>query len=201
MTRLAWNVFVDDSGVPQLSTGAQLGLKTATHHKQVLSGNVYSGLYSHLVFYRCALNLNSSYNFAFLVVMTFVLQIITGITPAFKYTSEASCAFAPTFIYKLNWMNVFYDWSSFVFLCILIHMTRGLYNCSYSYLTTPWMSGLNLLCCYVNQISFIFLGKRLPNHRYRLVVHNCVFECGQGQIDTSGRLPFVPSTTVECLLE
>ncbi|KFG52859.1 hypothetical protein TGRUB_360710 [Toxoplasma gondii RUB] len=33
--------------------------------------------------------------------MTFVLQIITGITPAFKYTSEASCAFAPTFIYKL----------------------------------------------------------------------------------------------------
>ncbi|ESS31391.1 hypothetical protein TGVEG_239300B, partial [Toxoplasma gondii VEG] len=41
-----------------------------------------------------ALNLNSSYNFGFLVAMTFVLQIITGITLAFRYTSEASCAFA-----------------------------------------------------------------------------------------------------------
>ncbi|KAF4646308.1 cytochrome b [Toxoplasma gondii] len=120
---------------------------------------------AHLVFYRCALNLNSSYNFGFLVAMTFVLQIITGITLAFRYTSEASCAFASV---QHLVREVAAGWefrmlhattASFVFLCILIHMTRGLYNWSYSYLTTAWMSGLVL---YLLTIATAFLGYVLP---------------------------------------
>ncbi|PFH30897.1 cytochrome b [Besnoitia besnoiti] len=119
---------------------------------------------AHLVFYRCALNLNSSYNFGFLVAITFVLQIITGITLAFRYTSEASCAFASVQLVR----EVAAGWefrmlhattASFVFLCILIHMSRGMYNSSYSYLTTAWMSGLVL---YLLTIATAFLGYVLP---------------------------------------
>ncbi|PFH30922.1 cytochrome b [Besnoitia besnoiti] len=120
---------------------------------------------AHLVFYRCALNLNSSYNFGFLVAITFVLQIITGITLAFRYTSEASCAFASV---QHLVREVAAGWefrmlhattASFVFLCILIHMSRGMYNSSYSYLTTAWMSGLVL---YLLTIATAFLGYVLP---------------------------------------
>nr|UJQ69794.1 cytochrome b [Sarcocystis attenuati]UJQ69795.1 cytochrome b [Sarcocystis attenuati] len=120
---------------------------------------------AHLVYYRCAININFSYNFGFLLAIAFVMQIVTGITLALRYTSDGIYSFASV---QHIVREVAGGWefrllhattASAVFAFILIHMIRGLFNGSYSYLTTAWVSGLVL---YIITIATAFLGYVLP---------------------------------------
>lgn len=120
---------------------------------------------AHLVYYRCALNINFSYNFGFLLAIAFIMQIITGITLAIRYTSEASYAFVSV-QHIVREVGAGWEFrmlhattASCVFAFILVHMIRGMYNSSYSYLTTAWLSGLVL---YIITIATAFLGYVLP---------------------------------------
>nr|AYQ19002.1 cytochrome b [Ptilodactylidae sp. 3 ACP-2013] len=109
-------------------------------------------------------NISTWWNFGSLLGMCLGIQIITGIFLAMHYTSHIDSAF-DSIIHICR--NVNYGWllrtihangASFFFICIYLHIGRGMYYSSYNLIHT-WMVGVLILFMVMGTA---FLGYVLP---------------------------------------
>merc|ERR1712242_433581 len=105
---------------------------------------------SHLQSYPCPLQINSFWNLGFLLGITIILQIITGIFLALHYTSDLNSAYSSLFFFI---REIYYGWclrylhssgASFVFLFLFLHLGRAISYGSYFYNSNTWFSGILL---------------------------------------------------------
>nr|YP_009184490.1 cytochrome b [Tamandua mexicana]ALO62552.1 cytochrome b [Tamandua mexicana] len=109
-------------------------------------------------------NISAWWNFGSLLGVCLVIQILTGLFLAMHYTSDTITAFSSvTHICR----DVNYGWliryihangASMFFMCLYLHMGRGLYYGSYLYLET-WNIGVILLLA---TMATAFMGYVLP---------------------------------------
>nr|AIU34738.1 cytochrome b [Sus scrofa] len=109
-------------------------------------------------------NISSWWNFGSLLGICLILQILTGLFLAMHYTSDTTTAFSSvTHICR----DVNYGWvirylhangASMFFICLFIHVGRGLYYGSYMFLET-WNIGVVLL---FTVMATAFMGYVLP---------------------------------------
>ena len=101
---------------------------------------------SHLQSYPCPLQINSFWNLGFLLGITIILQIITGIFLGLHYTSDLNSAYSSLFFLI---REIFYGWclrylhssgASFVFLFLFLHLARAISYGSYFYNPNTWFS-------------------------------------------------------------
>ena len=91
---------------------------------------------SHFESYPCPLQINSFWNLGFLLGITIILQIITGIFLGLHYNSDLNSAYSSIFFFI---REIYYGWSlryfhssgaSFVFLFLFLHLSRAIsYAC------------------------------------------------------------------------
>lgn len=109
-------------------------------------------------------NLNYLWNFGSLLGLCLIIQILTGLFLAIHYTADINIAFD-----RVNHIcrDVNYGWilrtlhangASFFFICIYIHVGRGIYYGSYLF-TPTWLVGVILLFLV---IGTAFIGYVLP---------------------------------------
>lgn len=111
-------------------------------------------------------NINYLFNFGSLLVLVLVIQILTGVFLAMHYTPNIDYAFNSV---EHIMRDVNYGWlvryshsngASFFFICVYIHIARGLYYGSY---TKPrvglWTVGVII---YLVMTGIAFLGYVLP---------------------------------------
>lgn len=118
------------------------------------------------LFYKTPANLSYWWNFGALALYFLISQIITGIVLAMFY--NPSIIFAYGSIMDLN-NEVFYGWwlrylhangASFFFLCVYLHIFRGIYYGSFAFPRhLLWMSGIIIVLL---MIITAFLGYILP---------------------------------------
>nr|QNG56299.1 cytochrome b [Palaestes freyreissi] len=109
-------------------------------------------------------NISSMWNFGSLLGLCLIIQTLTGIFLAIHYCSNIDLAFnSVTHICR----NVNYGWlirtlhangASFFFICIYIHIGRGIYYSSY-FLIDTWMIGVTI---FFTVMATAFLGYVLP---------------------------------------
>nr|QNG56325.1 cytochrome b [Palaestes scutellaris] len=109
-------------------------------------------------------NISSMWNFGSLLGLCLIIQTITGIFLAIHYCPNIDLAFnSVTHICR----NVNYGWlirtlhangASFFFICIYIHIGRGMYYSSYL-MTETWMIGVTI---FFTVMATAFLGYVLP---------------------------------------
>jgi len=128
-------------------------------------------LKSHLTEYYAPKNFNFWYYFGSLALLVFVLQILTGIFLTMNYKPDASLAFASV---EYIMRDVSWGWlirymhstgASFFFVCVYLHMFRGLLYGSYR---KPrellWIFGMLIFLCLMGEA---FFGYLLPWARCR----------------------------------
>nr|QXI88792.1 cytochrome b [Halpe nephele] len=109
-------------------------------------------------------NISSWWNFGSLLGMCLIIQIITGLFLTMYYTANIELAF-----YSVNYIckNVNYGWlirtlhangASFFFICIYLHIGRGIYYESFNFMNT-WMMGVIILFILM---ATAFMGYVLP---------------------------------------
>nr|QAX27886.1 cytochrome b [Chilo suppressalis] len=109
-------------------------------------------------------NISSLWNFGSLLALCLIIQIITGLFLTMYYTANIELAF-----YSVNYIcrNVNYGWlirtlhangASFFFICIYIHIGRGIYYESFNFKLT-WMVGVIILFLLM---ATAFMGYVLP---------------------------------------
>nr|AEL17432.1 cytochrome b [Conostoma aemodium]AEL17433.1 cytochrome b [Conostoma aemodium] len=109
-------------------------------------------------------NISSWWNFGSLLGMCLVVQIITGLLLAMHYTADISLAFASVAHIcrdvQFGWLirNLHANGASFFFICIYLHIGRGLYYGSYLNKET-WNVGVLLLLALM---ATAFVGYVLP---------------------------------------
>nr|UWV91719.1 cytochrome b [Prolabeops melanhypopterus]UWV91732.1 cytochrome b [Prolabeops melanhypopterus] len=109
-------------------------------------------------------NISSWWNFGSLLGLCLITQILTGLFLAMHYTSDISIAFSSvTHICRdvnYGWLirNIHANGASFFFICIYMHIARGLYYGSYLYKET-WNIGVVLLLLVM---MTAFVGYVLP---------------------------------------
>nr|UPQ46275.1 cytochrome b [Schizothorax kozlovi] len=109
-------------------------------------------------------NISVWWNFGSLLGLCLATQILTGLFLAMHYTSDISTAFSSvTHICRdvnYGWLirNVHANGASFFFICIYMHIARGLYYGSYLYKET-WNIGVILLLLVM---MTAFVGYVLP---------------------------------------
>jgi len=103
---------------------------------------------SHLQSYPCPLQINSFWNLGFLLGITIILQIITGIFLGLHYTSDLNSAYSSLFFFI---REIYYGWclrylhssgASFFFLFLFLHLGRAISYGSYFYNPNTWFSGI-----------------------------------------------------------
>nr|ADZ99070.1 cytochrome b [Neotoma albigula] len=109
-------------------------------------------------------NISSWWNFGSLLGLCLVIQILTGLFLAMHYTSDTSTAFSSvTHICR----DVNYGWlirymhangASMFFICLFLHVGRGMYYGSYTFMET-WNIGIILLFAVM---ATAFMGYVLP---------------------------------------
>nr|YP_010852741.1 cytochrome b [Philagra albinotata]WGL39481.1 cytochrome b [Philagra albinotata] len=110
------------------------------------------------------INLSNWWNFGSLLGICLIIQLITGIFLSMHYTSNIEMAFN-----SINHIckDVNYGWmmrimhangASMFFICIYMHIGRGMYYGSYKYMNT-WFSGIIIL---LTLMATAFLGYVLP---------------------------------------
>nr|YP_010414517.1 cytochrome b [Gatzara nigrivena]URT60670.1 cytochrome b [Gatzara nigrivena] len=109
-------------------------------------------------------NISAWWNFGSLLGLCLIIQILTGIFLAMHYTADINMAFnSVTHIIR----DVNYGWlirtlhangASFFFICIYLHIGRGLYYSSYMFLHT-WSVGVIILFLVM---ATAFMGYVLP---------------------------------------
>jgi|GraSoiStandDraft_30_1057271.scaffolds.fasta_scaffold55807_2 ubiquinol-cytochrome c reductase cytochrome b subunit len=119
-----------------------------------------------LIFYKTPTNLTYWWNFGVLSLYFLVMQIVTGLFLAMYY--DPSILYAFSSIMYIN-SEIYYGWwirglhsngASFFFLCVYIHMFRGLYYGSFLYpRQLLWKSGVLL---FLLMVVTAFLGYVLP---------------------------------------
>nr|ALJ53311.1 cytochrome b [Xanthonycticebus pygmaeus] len=109
-------------------------------------------------------NISSWWNFGSLLGLCLMIQIITGLFLAMHYTSDTTTAFSSV---AHTCRDVNYGWiirylhangASMFFLCLFIHVGRGLYYGSFTLLDT-WNIGVMLLLAVM---ATAFMGYVLP---------------------------------------
>lgn len=131
---------------------------------QTSSFLIVSQAKSHLQYYPCPLNINFLWNFGFLIGIAFIIQIVTGILLASRYTADSDLAFYSVqhIVREVNCGFLFRylhsTGASLVFICFFLHILRAL-NGSFVYLPITWISGL--LIFFITIVT-AFLGYVLP---------------------------------------
>nr|UQS75827.1 cytochrome b [Villa sp.] len=110
------------------------------------------------------INISSWWNFGSLLGLCLIIQIMTGLFLAMHYTADINMAFnSVTHICR----DVNYGWllrtlhangASFFFICIYLHVGRGMYYGSYLY-TPTWLIGVLILFLVM---ATAFMGYVLP---------------------------------------
>uniref|UniRef100_UPI003002EECA cytochrome b n=1 Tax=Pseudecheneis paviei TaxID=3117748 RepID=UPI003002EECA len=109
-------------------------------------------------------NISTWWNFGSLLLLCLVTQILTGLFLAMHYTSDISTAFSSVVHIcrdvNYGWIirNLHANGASFFFICIYLHIGRGLYYGSYLYKET-WNIGVILLLLVM---MTAFVGYVLP---------------------------------------
>nr|BBU59903.1 cytochrome b [Hynobius utsunomiyaorum]BBU59905.1 cytochrome b [Hynobius utsunomiyaorum] len=109
-------------------------------------------------------NLSSLWNFGSLLGICLIAQIITGLFLAMHYTADTSSAFSSVAHIcrdvNYGWLmrNIHANGASFFFICIYLHIGRGLYYGSYMFKET-WNIGVILLFLVM---ATAFVGYVLP---------------------------------------
>nr|YP_009227457.1 cytochrome b [Pseudohynobius shuichengensis]ACK38353.1 cytochrome b [Pseudohynobius shuichengensis] len=109
-------------------------------------------------------NLSSLWNFGSLLGICLIAQVITGLFLAMHYTADTSSAFSSVAHIcrdvNYGWLmrNMHANGASFFFMCIYMHIGRGLYYGSYMYKET-WNIGIILLFLVM---ATAFVGYVLP---------------------------------------
>nr|YP_009001945.1 cytochrome b [Cynoglossus itinus]AFC88401.1 cytochrome b [Cynoglossus itinus] len=109
-------------------------------------------------------NISAWWNFGSLLGLCLGVQIVTGLFLAMHYTADISMAFSSvTHICRdvnYGWLirNLHANGASFFFICIYLHIGRGLYYGSYLYKET-WNTGVILLLLVM---ATAFVGYVLP---------------------------------------
>nr|YP_009630790.1 cytochrome b [Astictopterus jama]QBS14451.1 cytochrome b [Astictopterus jama] len=109
-------------------------------------------------------NISSWWNFGSLLALCLIIQILTGLFLSMYYSANIELAF-----YTVNYIyrNVNYGWliqtlhangASFFFICIYLHIGRGIYYESFNFLYT-WMTGIIILFILM---ATAFMGYVLP---------------------------------------
>ena len=120
---------------------------------------------SHLQSYPCPLQINSFWNLGFLLGITIILQIITGIFLGLHYTSDLNSAYSSIFFFI---RQIYYGWclrylhssgASFVFLFQFLHLGRAISYGSYFYNPNTFFSGIVL---FFFLMATAFMGYVLP---------------------------------------
>merc|ERR1712193_321576 len=120
---------------------------------------------SHLISYPVPSQINSFWNFGFLIGMAIGIQVVTGLLIALYYASEINAAYFSVFFLI---REIYYGWTlrffhssgaSFVFIFGFIHLARGLFYGSYLYNSNTWLTGIIILFLL---IIIAFLGYVLP---------------------------------------
>nr|YP_010372469.1 cytochrome b [Parantica swinhoei]UPA56423.1 cytochrome b [Parantica swinhoei] len=125
---------------------------------------LYKIIYNSLINLPTPSNISSMWNFGSLLGMCLGIQIITGLFLTMYYTANIDMAFN-----SINYIcrNVNYGWlirtlhangASFFFICIYIHIGRGIYYNSFNYKQT-WMIGVIILFLLM---ATAFMGYVLP---------------------------------------
>nr|WPS67098.1 cytochrome b [Bradybatus sp.] len=119
---------------------------------------------SSLIYLPTPSNISTMWNFGSMLGLCLIIQILTGIFLAMHYCPNMELAFnSVAHICR----NVNYGWlirtlhangASFFFICLYIHIGRGLYYSSY-YLVETWMSGVTI---FFLVMATAFLGYVLP---------------------------------------
>nr|WJZ53034.1 cytochrome b [Melanodexia sp.] len=110
------------------------------------------------------INISAWWNFGSLLFLCLMIQILTGLFLAMHYTADINLAFN-----SINHIcrDVNYGWflrtmhangASFFFICIYLHVGRGIYYMSYLY-TPTWMIGVIILFLVMGTA---FMGYVLP---------------------------------------
>lgn len=110
------------------------------------------------------INISRWWNFGSLLGLCLIIQILTGLFLAIHYTADINLAF-----YSVNHIcrDVNYGWllrtlhangASFFFICIYLHIGRGIYYGSYKF-TPTWLIGVIILFLV---IGTAFIGYVLP---------------------------------------
>nr|BAR45783.1 Cytochrome b [Scopelarchoides danae] len=109
-------------------------------------------------------NISAWWNFGSLLGLCLITQILTGLFLAMHYTSDISMAFSSVAHIcrdvNYGWLirNMHANGASFFFICIYMHIARGLYYGSYLYKET-WNVGVVLLLLVM---MTAFVGYVLP---------------------------------------
>nr|ACR40489.1 cytochrome b [Astyanax mexicanus] len=109
-------------------------------------------------------NISAWWNFGSLLLLCLVMQILTGLFLAMHYTSDISTAFSSVAHIcrdvNYGWIirNMHANGASFFFICVYLHIGRGLYFGSYLYKET-WNIGVILLLLLM---MTAFVGYVLP---------------------------------------
>nr|ATD86013.1 cytochrome b [Centrotus cornutus] len=117
-----------------------------------------------LVYLPTPTNLSNMWNFGSILGMCLMIQLISGIMLSMHYTADIEMAFnSVSHIMR----DVNYGWltrtlhangASLFFMCMFIHIGRGMYYSSYKMLNT-WLSGMIILFM---TMAAAFLGYVLP---------------------------------------
>nr|QNP10082.1 cytochrome b [Ochthebius perpusillus] len=109
-------------------------------------------------------NISAWWNFGSLLGLCLMIQIITGIFLAMHYTADINMAFNSVIHIcrdvNFGWLirTIHANGASFFFICIYLHIGRGLYYGSYN-LTLTWIMGVLILFIVM---ATAFLGYVLP---------------------------------------
>nr|AJA39967.1 cytochrome b [Eremias lalezharica] len=109
-------------------------------------------------------NITAWWNFGSLLGLCLIIQIITGLFLAMHYTADVSSAFSSiAHIHRdvqYGWLirNIHANGASLFFICIYLHIGRGLYYGSYLF-TETWNIGVILLLLVM---ATAFMGYVLP---------------------------------------
>nr|YP_009720919.1 cytochrome b [Saltator similis]AFQ38160.1 cytochrome b [Saltator similis]QGM79691.1 cytochrome b [Saltator similis] len=109
-------------------------------------------------------NISTWWNFGSLLGVCLITQIITGLLLAMHYTADTSLAFSSVAHMcrdvQFGWLirNLHANGASFFFICVYLHIGRGIYYGSYLYKET-WNVGVILLLALM---ATAFVGYVLP---------------------------------------
>nr|YP_009239716.1 cytochrome b [Plotosus lineatus]AMM05995.1 cytochrome b [Plotosus lineatus] len=109
-------------------------------------------------------NISAWWNFGSLLLLCLIMQIMTGLFLAMHYTSEISTAFSSVVHicrdvnYGWTIRNLHANGASFFFICLYLHIGRGLYYGSYLFKET-WNIGVVL---FLLVMMTAFVGYVLP---------------------------------------
>nr|QTC30737.1 cytochrome b [Psyttalia lounsburyi] len=131
---------------------------------KLMKNKIFEILMNSLVNLPTPVNISIWWNFGSLLGLCLIIQIITGLFLSMHYTSNIDYSFN-SIIHIIQDVN--YGWlmrlihmngASFFFICVYLHIGRGLYYMSFKFIKT-WMIGVLIL---LMMMGTAFLGYVLP---------------------------------------